>query len=115
MLTTIDSADFNGPYGIAITLDGTKAYVTNNGNNVDGTGTTVSVINIFTNTVDTLPNTPITVGLGPVGIAIASVSIVPSEDGGIREIVAQMATLLGLNPQPNQGARELLVEIAPLI
>ena len=60
--TVIESADFNGPFGIAITPDGTKAYVVS--------FDTVSVINIPANTVDTLPNTPITVESNAFYVAI---------------------------------------------
>ena len=57
----------SGPFAIAITPNGEYAYVTNFGsNNFIPVGTTVSVIDISTNTiVDT-----ITLGLQPAGIAI---------------------------------------------
>jgi YVTN family beta-propeller protein len=46
---------------VAITPDGTRAYITNNGSG------TVSVINTTTNTVT---GSPITVGLTPFGVGI---------------------------------------------
>lgn len=58
---------FSGPFGIAITPDGTRAYVTNFGSNdFFPYGTTVSVIDLSSNTViDT-----INVGIQPAGIGI---------------------------------------------
>jgi len=50
----------NQPLGIAITPDGTTAYVSTAGNN------TVTPIKIATNTAET----PIGVGAGPFGVAI---------------------------------------------
>ncbi|MDV6278429.1 YncE family protein, partial [Rhodococcus erythropolis] len=49
----------NGPVGVAITPNGTHAYVTNTGGNA------VSVIETATNTVI---GAPIPVGNGPVGV-----------------------------------------------
>jgi YVTN family beta-propeller protein len=58
---------FSGPFGIAITPDGNYAYVTNFGsNNFAPYGTTVSVVNLNTNTI---VNT-VTLGIQPSGIAI---------------------------------------------
>ena len=51
----------SGPVGVAITPDGTKAYVTNSGDS------TVSVITVATGAV----SAPITVGGGPQGVAVA--------------------------------------------
>ncbi len=58
---------FSGPFAIAITPNGKYAYVTNFGsNNFSPVGTTVSVVNLSSNTiVDT-----ITLGIQPSGIAI---------------------------------------------
>jgi YVTN family beta-propeller protein len=57
----------SGPTGIAITSDGTTAYVANTGQEGHGpTGTTVSMIDISTNTV----TASITVGSDPWGISI---------------------------------------------
>ena len=53
----------NGPVGVAITPDGKRAYVANNG---DGT---VSVITTATGAV----SAPITVGKDPYGVAICPV------------------------------------------
>lgn len=61
---------FSGPSGMAITPDGTTAYVNNYGVGVDsGDGTTVSVVNLATNTI---------VGTITVGLAPASVAVAPS-------------------------------------
>jgi len=58
---------FSGPFAIAITPDGKYAYVTNFGsNNFSPVGTTVSVVNIATNTVEKVIN----LGIQPSGIAI---------------------------------------------
>ncbi len=59
---------FSGPFAIAITPNGQYAYVTNFGsNNFSPVGTTVSVVNIGSNTiVDT-----IALGVQPAGVAIA--------------------------------------------
>lgn len=59
---------FSGPFAIAITPDGKYAYVTNFGsNNFSPVGTTVSVVDISSNTiVATIP-----VGIQPAGIAIS--------------------------------------------
>jgi YVTN family beta-propeller protein len=54
-------AGFNGPTGLAVTPDGSRIYVTNNG------GTTTSVINTLT---DTIADT-ITVGTLPMQVAMA--------------------------------------------
>jgi YVTN family beta-propeller protein len=60
---------FDGPSGMAISPDGTTAYVNNYGSSSgvgSGNGTTVSVVNLNTNTIiDT-----ITVGLAPASLAI---------------------------------------------
>ncbi|HUD01670.1 MAG TPA: YncE family protein [Rhabdochlamydiaceae bacterium] len=58
---------FSGPFAIAITPNGKYAYVTNFGsNNFSPVGTTVSVVDISTNTIAaTIP-----VGIQPAGIAI---------------------------------------------
>ena len=58
---------FSGPFSIAITPDGKYAYVTNFGsNNFSPVGTTVSVVDIQSQTiVDTIP-----LGIQPSGIAI---------------------------------------------
>ena len=48
------------PFGVAVTPNGTTAYVTNGGDN------TVTPIDLATNT----PGTPIPVGIGPSGIAV---------------------------------------------
>ena len=56
------------PVGIAITPDGTKAYVTNQNAN------TVSVIDTATNTV---VGSAIPVGSAPFGIAICPAAVVP--------------------------------------
>ena len=59
------------PFGVAITPDGTRAYVTNEDSN------TVSVIDIATNTVvATIP-----VGVAPSGIAITRVPQAPTRRG----------------------------------
>ena len=58
----------DNPNGVAITPDGTKAYVTNF--NPD----TVSVINTATNAA---VGSPIPVGDGPTGIAICPAAVVP--------------------------------------
>jgi len=58
---------FSGPFAIAITPDGKYAYVTNFGsNNFSPVGTTVSVVNISSNTIVAT----ITLGIQPSGIAI---------------------------------------------
>ena len=58
---------FSGPFAIAITPNGKYAYVTNFGsNNFSPVGTTVSVVDISSNTVVAT----ITVGIQPAGIAI---------------------------------------------
>jgi YVTN family beta-propeller protein len=58
---------FSGPFDIAITPNGQYAYVTNFGsNNFSPVGTTVSVVNLSSNTISaTIP-----VGIQPSGIAI---------------------------------------------
>lgn len=58
--TVVATIPIAGPFGVAITPDGTHAYVTNVGSN------TVSVINTATNTVATT----IAVGSSPEGVAI---------------------------------------------
>lgn len=59
---------FSGPFAIAITPNGKYAYVTNFGsNNFSPVGTTVSVVNIGSNTIVA----SIPVGIQPSGIAIA--------------------------------------------
>jgi YVTN family beta-propeller protein len=55
----------NIPYGVAVTPDGTKAYVTNAGD-INIPGNTVSVINTSTNTIVT----NVTVGDMPWGVAV---------------------------------------------
>jgi YVTN family beta-propeller protein len=57
----------NGPDGVAVTPDGTHAYVTNQNNNSHGYPGTVSVIATATNQVVGLP---ITVQFFPEGVAI---------------------------------------------
>jgi len=60
---------FDGPSGMAITPDGTTAYVNNYGGPFgvgSGNGTTVSVVNLKTNTIVGT----ITVGLAPASLAI---------------------------------------------
>ncbi len=58
---------FSGPFAIAITPNGKYAYVTNFGsNNFSPVGTTVSVVNISSNTIVAT----ITLGIQPSGIAI---------------------------------------------
>ena len=58
---------FSGPFAIAITPNGKYAYVTNFGsNNFSPVGTTVSVVNINSNTIVAT----ITLGIQPAGIAI---------------------------------------------
>lgn len=58
---------FSGPFSIAITPDGKHAYVTNFGsNNFAPYGTTVSVIDLTTNTI----SDTIQVGIQPSGVAI---------------------------------------------
>jgi YVTN family beta-propeller protein len=54
-----------GPDGVAITPDGTRAYVADEG------ASSVSVIDTSTNTVI---GSPITVGSGPFGVALAIAS-----------------------------------------
>ena len=58
---------FSGPFAIAITPDGTRAYITNFGsNNFSPYGTTVSVLDLKRNGIVS------TIGLGiqPAGVAI---------------------------------------------
>jgi YVTN family beta-propeller protein len=67
----INDSSFNMPDGIAVTPDGRKVYVVNNGPNFDGN--TVSVIDTGTNTVTetiTLPDGkgPNTVSVTPDGL-----------------------------------------------
>ncbi len=75
---------FNGPSGMVITPDGTRAYVNNYGaGGSSGTGTTVNVVDVGTNTIiDT-----ITVGLAPASLAItpdgAFVYVINYVDGNI--------------------------------
>ncbi len=58
---------FSGPFAIAITPDGKYAYVTNFGsNNFSPVGTTVSVVDLSSNTIVAT----ITLGIQPSGIAI---------------------------------------------
>ena len=66
-VTTPITSGLSGPFGISISPDGTYAYVTNFGsNNFDPYGTTVSVINLKTNTiVDT-----VTLGIQPSGVGV---------------------------------------------
>lgn len=61
---------FDGPSGMVITPDGNTAYVNNYGGPEgvgSGNGTTVSVVNLNTNSV---VGSPITVGLAPAALAI---------------------------------------------
>lgn len=61
---------FDGPSGMVITPDGTKAYVNNYGGPGglgSGNGTTVRVVDLTTNTII---GAPITVGLAPAALAI---------------------------------------------
>ncbi len=61
---------FDGPSGMAITPDGKFAYVNNYGSSGgvgSGNGTTVSVVDLTTNTI---VGGPITVGLAPASLAI---------------------------------------------
>lgn len=61
---------FDGPSGMAITPDGTTAYVNNYGGPEgvqSGNGTTVRVVDLATNTI---VGAPITVGLAPASLAI---------------------------------------------
>lgn len=58
---------FSGPFAIAITPNGKSAYVTNFGsNNFTPVGTTVSVVDLQSNTI----KATITVGIQPSGVAI---------------------------------------------
>ena len=62
---------FDGPSGMVITPDGTKAYVNNYGGPEgvgSGNGTTVRIVNLNTNTI---VGSPITVGLAPAALAIS--------------------------------------------
>jgi YVTN family beta-propeller protein len=60
-------AGFSGPFAIAITPNGKYAYVTNFGsNNFSPVGTTVSVVDLSSNTI----SATITVGIQPSGLAI---------------------------------------------
>jgi YVTN family beta-propeller protein len=69
VLTTIEHSSFSQPYTITINPAGTKAYVTNSADSVGGReGTTVTVIDIATNTVSAV----ITGFDGPSGLAITS-------------------------------------------
>jgi YVTN family beta-propeller protein len=78
---------FSGPFAIAITPDGAKAYVTNFGsNNFTPFGTTVSVVDLQTNTI---VNT-INLGIQPSGLAI-------SKDG-TRVYVSNYNTLYSNGP-----------------
>jgi YVTN family beta-propeller protein len=69
--TVIDTIfGFDGPSGFAITPNGNYAYVNNYGGPQgvqSGNGTTVSVVDLAT---DTIVGPPITVGLAPAGLAI---------------------------------------------
>jgi len=62
---TISDASFNNPAGVAVSPDGSKVYVTNEGSSSFSTGT-VSVIDAATDAV-----TPITVGGIPFGAAVS--------------------------------------------
>jgi YVTN family beta-propeller protein len=60
---------FDGPSGMVITPDGTRAYVNNYGAGMtSGTATTVRVVDLNTNTII---GAPIMVGLAPAAIAIS--------------------------------------------
>ncbi len=68
IVTTITDASLSGPFAIAITPDGNYAYVTNFGsNNFAPFGTTVSVIDLNTNTVIDVIEL---IGIQPSGLAI---------------------------------------------
>jgi YVTN family beta-propeller protein len=60
---------FSGPFAIALTPNGRRAYVTNFGsNNFEPFGTTVSVVDLTTNQIVDM----IDLGIQPSGIAIAN-------------------------------------------
>ncbi len=67
--TVVDTiTGFSGPFAIAVTPDGKYAYVTNFGsNNFMPYGTTVSVVNLSTNTISA---TVVDLGIQPAGLAI---------------------------------------------
>ncbi len=70
-LVTATITGFLGPFGMAITPDGTTGYVTNFGRNPfsnDSAGTTISIVNLNSNTISSTLS--IGVGLQPSGIVI---------------------------------------------
>jgi YVTN family beta-propeller protein len=73
------------PTGVAVTPDGSKAYVANYGT-IASPANTVSVIDTATNTV----GSTITVGLGPVGVAVtpdgSKVYVANQRDGTVSVI-----------------------------
>jgi YVTN family beta-propeller protein len=73
---------FSGPFAIAITPDGKRAYITNFGsNNFSPFGTSVSVLNLDTNTIISTIN----LGIQPSGLAI--------DPSGTKAIVTNYNTL----------------------
>lgn len=67
VVDTIADPSLSGPFGIAITPNGKFAYITNFGsNNFDPIGTTVSVVDLASNTIIAV----IPLGIQPAGIAI---------------------------------------------
>jgi YVTN family beta-propeller protein len=65
VITVIHDPSFNFPWGVAVTPDGRKVYVTDNGN---FTGNTVSVIATATNVVTATITLP--ANAGPIGLAV---------------------------------------------
>lgn len=97
----------SGPFAIAITPNGKYAYVTNFGsNNFSPIGTTVSVVNISSNTIVAT----ITLGIQPSGIAITpdgSYAYVSNYstlyDGpGFTDLTASQGTVNIINTQTNE-------------
>ena len=70
---------FNGPSGFAISPDGTLAYVNNYGSvaNTVGTGCTVNVVDLVSNTI---------IG-SPIGVGLAPAVVVLSQDGAYLYVV----------------------------
>jgi YVTN family beta-propeller protein len=87
----------SNPYGVAVTPDGTKAYVTNYGSD------TVSVIDVATGTV----LGSITVGIAPAEVAVTpdgTKAYVTNNGSGTVSVIAIVAVGAGLPPGATVGS-----------
>ena len=119
--TIVEGYDFIVPGDIAITADGSRAYVGDRGNILDGWGNTVVVVNTADNTIEST----ITVGSGPNGIAItpddmytyvsnrnsASVSVINNASNAVVHTVSTGGWPSGIAFGPLADSNESEIEV----